>query len=333
MTVLVTGGSGFVGSAVVRALLERGEAVRAMTRPTSDPALLDGLDIERVHGDLDDPPSLKAAVKNCSALFHVAADYRLWVPKPAAIYRTNVEGTKTLMRAAAEAGVERILYTSSVATLGLTGDARPADETTPSSIEDMVGHYKRSKFLAEQSVQNLIDQEGLPAVIVNPSAPIGPRDIKPTPTGRLVLDVARGRLPAFVDTGLNVVHVEDVADGHLLAFIRGKIGERYILGGENLRLGEITSAIAKLAGVKAPSIKLPIGPLLPIAHTIETYWRLAGKTEEPRITVDGLRMAKKLMFFSSAKAERELGYRARPATEAFKDAITWYRANSSVATP
>ena len=329
MTVLVTGGSGFVGSAVVRALLERGEAVRAMTRPTSDLTLLNGLDIERVHGDLDDPSSLRAAVKDCRALFHVAADYRLWVPKPDAIYRTNVEGTKTLMQAATEAGVERIVYTSSVATLGLTGDARPADETTPSSIEDMIGHYKRSKFLAERAVQALIDREGLPAVIVNPSAPIGPRDIKPTPTGRLVLDVAGGKLPAFVDTGLNVVHVEDVAEGHLLALDRGRIGERYILGGENLHLGEITSAIAALAGVKAPSIRLPIGPLLPVAHVIEALWRINGKTTEPRITVDGLRMAKKLMFFSSAKAERELGYHARPANDAFKDAIAWNRANQS----
>lgn len=327
MTVLVTGGSGFVGSAVVRALLERGEAVRAMMRTSSDPALLDGLEVERVHGDLDDPQSLGAAVKDCRALFHVAADYRLWVPKPEAIYRTNVEGTKTLMRAAAEAGVERILYTSSVATLGLTGDARPADEATPATISDMIGHYKRSKYLAEQAVQTLIEDEGLPAVIVNPSAPVGPRDIKPTPTGRLVLDVAKGRLPAFVDTGLNVVHVEDVADGHLLAYVRGEVGERYILGGENLHLGEITSAIAAIAGVRAPRIKLPTGPLLPIAHAIEAYWRLTGKTKEPLITVDGLRMAKKLMFFSSAKAERELGYRARPAIDAFEDAVTWYRSN------
>ncbi len=327
MTVLVTGGSGFVGSAVIRALLDRGEAVRAMMRTTSDPALLEGLEVERVIGDLDDPQSLNAAVKNCRALFHVAADYRLWVPKPDTIYRTNVEGTKTLMRAAAEAGVERILYTSSVATLGLTGDTRPADEATPASISDMIGHYKRSKFLAEQAVQTLIDDEGLPAVIVNPSAPVGPRDIKPTPTGRLVLDVAKGRLPAFVDTGLNIVHVEDVADGHLLAFVRGEVGRRYILGGENLRLGDITKAIAAAAGVSAPRIKLPTGPLLPIAYAIESYWRLAGKTKEPLITVDGLRMAKKLMFFSSAKAERELGYRARPARDAFEDAVTWYRSN------
>jgi len=325
VTVLVTGGSGFVGSAVTRALLRRGERVRAMTRASSDPALLDGLDVEHVQGDLDDPESLSRAVSGCSGLFHVAADYRLWVPEPDAIYRTNVEGTRRLMRAAAGAGVLRIVYTSSVATLGLTGDTCPADEETPSTIDDMVGHYKRSKYLAEQAVQTLIKEEDLPAVIVNPSAPVGPRDIKPTPTGRLVLDLTKGSLPAYVDTGLNVVHVEDVADGHLLAFDHGRIGERYILGGENLHLGEIATAVADIAGVKPPKLKLPIGPLMPIAYTVEAISRLFGRTSEPFITVDGLRMARKLMFFSSAKAERDLGYQPRPATEAFKDAIAWYR--------
>ncbi len=324
MTVLVTGGTGFVGSAVIRALLERGESVRAMTRAGSDPTLLDGLDLERIHGDLDEPESLERAVSGCKALFHVAADYRLWVPKPEQIYRTNVDGTKSLMLAAAEAGVARIVYTSSVATLGLTGDTRPADETTPSTLGDMVGHYKRSKYLAEQAVQTLVAENGLPAVIVNPSAPVGPRDIKPTPTGRLVLDLAKGSLPAYVDTGLNIVHVEDVAAGHLLAFDRGRIGERYILGGENMRLGEIADTVAELADVSPPKLKLPIGPLMPIAHAIEAVWRLTGRKSEPFITVDGLRMARKLMFFSSAKAERDLGYHPRPATEAFKDAITWF---------
>ena len=231
---------------------------------------------------------------------------------------------KRLMRAAAEAGVERIVYTSSVATLGLTGNEKPADENTPSSIDDMVGHYKRSKYLAEQAVQAMIDEEGLPAVIVNPSAPVGPRDNKPTPTGRLIHDLARGRLPAYVDTGLNVVHVEDVAAGHLLAFDKGQIGERYILGGENLHLGEIAHMVADLAGVRPPKLKLPITPLMPLAHAVEAIWRLTGQEREPFITVDGLRMARKLMFFSSAKAERELGYTKRPVTKAFKDAIMWY---------
>ncbi|MGI9421002.1 MAG: hopanoid-associated sugar epimerase [Geminicoccaceae bacterium] len=330
MTVLVTGGTGFVGSAVIRTLLDRGEGVRAMARTNSDPSLLDGLKVERVAGDLDDPESLRHVVSGCSALFHVAADYRLWVRDPAVIYRTNVDGTKSLMRAAAAADVSRIVYTSSVATLGLNSDATPADEETPSTIDDMIGHYKRSKYLAEQAVSTMIREEGLPAVIVNPSAPIGPRDIKPTPTGRLVLDLARGRLPAYVDTGLNVVHVEDVAAGHLLAFDRGKFGERYILGGENLHLGEIGDAIAGIAGVKAPKVRLPIAPLVPIAHAAEAFWRLTGRTGEPSITVDGLRMAKKLMFFSSAKAQRDLGYSPRPASDAFRDAITWYRDNGYI---
>ena len=329
MTVLVTGGTGFVGSAVIRALIERGERVRAMVRAGSTPTLLDGLNVERIHGDLDEPESLKRAVQDCSAVFHVAADYRLWVPKPEQIYRTNVDGTKSLMLAAGEAGVKRIVYTSSVATLGLTGDSRPADEETPSALSDMVGHYKRSKYLAEQAVQTLVADKGLPAVIVNPSAPVGPRDIKPTPTGRLVLDLAKGSLPAYVDTGLNVVHVDDVAAGHLLAFDRGRVGERYILGGENLRLGEIAEAVAELAGVKPPKLKLPIGLLMPVAYTIEAVWRLAGRTSEPFITVDGLRMARKLMFFSSDKAKRDLGYQPRPATEAFKDAITWFRGSAA----
>ena len=325
MTVLVTGGSGFVGSAVIRSLLERGERVRAMTRACSDPALLEGLDIERVHGDLDDPGSLFRAVSGCRALFHVAADYRLWVPAPETIYRTNVEGTRSLMRAAAEAGVERIVYTSSVATLGVTGDARPADEATPASVDDMIGHYKRSKYLAEEAVRSLIEDDGLPAVIVNPSAPIGPRDIKPTPTGRLIVDLARGKLPAVVDTGLNVVHVDDVAAGHLLAFDHGKVGERYILGGDNMHLGEIAKAVADVADVRPPTCKLPISPLIPIAQGLELIWRLTGRTSEPFISVDSLRMARKLMFFSSAKAERDLGYTPRPALDAFKDAVAWYR--------
>ena len=324
MTILVTGGTGFVGSAVVRALLERGERLRVMSRASSDRALLDGLDVEPVIGDLDDADSLKSAVSGCRALFHVAADYRLWVPDPSTINRTNIEGTQNLMRAAIDAGVERIVYTSSVATLGLTGGKEPADETTPSGLGQMIGHYKRSKFLAEETVQALI-AEGLPAVIVNPSAPIGPRDAKPTPTGRLVLDLAKGKLPAVVDTGLNVVHVDDVAKGHLLAFDHGIIGERYILGGDNLHLIEIAENVAAIAGVRPPSLKLPVGLIMPVAHAVEALWRLTGRTDEPFVTIDGLRMARKLMFFSSAKAERDLGYRPRPAAKAFEDAIIWYR--------
>ncbi len=325
MTVLVTGGTGFIGSAVVRALLARGDAVRVIVRSNSNRRLLDGLDVEIVIGDLDDPPSLKAAIAGCKALYHVAADYRLWVPNPDQIYQTNVEGSRHLMRAAADTGVERIVYTSSVATLGLTGSRTPADETTPTNLAQMIGHYKRSKFLAEQIVQAMIDDEGLPAIIVNPSAPVGPRDAKPTPTGRLVVDAARGRMPAYIDTGLNVVHVDDVAQGHLLAFERGRIGERYILGGDDMALGEILSAIATLTGVREPRLKLPIGLIMPVAYITEAIWRLMRQSREPFVTVDGLKMAKKLMFFSSAKAKAELGYHAQPATVAFQDALDWYR--------
>ena len=239
MTSLVTGATGFVGSAVVRALLDAGEVPRVLVRPESDRRNLAGLGVDLAEGDLRDAASLARACRGCQALFHVAADYRLWVPRPEEIYAANVDGTRALMQAAGAAGVARIVYTSSVATLGLTRDGSPADEATPAALADMIGHYKRSKFLAEEVVRGMVTEAGLPAVIVNPSTPIGPRDIKPTPTGRMIVEAARGRIPAFVDTGLNVVHVADVAAGHLLAFERGRIGERYILGGENLALAEI----------------------------------------------------------------------------------------------
>jgi len=323
MTVLVTGGTGFVGSAVVRALLGRGDAVRALTRRGSDRRNLAGLDVETVEGDLNDPASLAAAVRGCSGLYHVAADYRLWIPNPDEVYRTNVEGTRALLRAAAEAGVGRMVYTSSVATLGIDPTGAPGNEVTPVGLEDMVGHYKRSKFLAEEAVRSLAAEEDMPVAIVNRSAPVGPRDVKPTPTGRMVLDAAAGRMPAFVDTGLNLVHVDDVAAGHLLAFDRGAVGERYILGGENLMLREILARIAAIEGRKAPRVRLPIGPLMPVAWAMEQRARIAGG--EPRMTRESLRMARKVMFFSSAKAEQELGYRARPAEEALADAVAWFR--------
>jgi dihydroflavonol-4-reductase len=329
VTTLVTGASGFVGSAVARALLAAGEPVRALVRPNSARGLPGDLPLEPVVGDLDDPASLARAVKGCSALFHVAADYRLWVPEPEAMYRTNVAGTRALLVAAAEAGVRRIVYTSSVATLGLRADGGPADETTPAALADMVGHYKRSKYLAELAVRELVEQHGLPAVIVNPSAPVGPRDARPTPTGRMVLEAARGRIPAYVDTGLNLVHVDDVAAGHLLAFERGLIGERYILGGHNLALGEILRRIARLVGRRPPAICLPSGALLPIALLSEALARLR-RSGEPFVTADGVRMARKRMYFSSAKAERELGYRVRPVEAALSDAIAWYRARGDL---
>jgi dihydroflavonol-4-reductase len=328
VTTLVTGATGFVGSAVVRALLRRGEPVRVMVRPSSSLRLLEGLPVELVTGDLDDPASGRAALDGCDALFHVAADYRLWVPRPDAMYRTNVDGTRHLLMAAAEAGVRRIVYTSSVATLGLCADRRPGDETTPASLAGMIGHYKRSKFLAEEAVRELAEA-GLPVVIVNPSAPIGPGDARPTPTGRIVLEAARGRIPAYVDTGLNLVHVDDVAEGHLLAFERGRVAERYVLGGDNLAFGQILTMIADLTGRPPPRLRLPAGALLPVALIAEAIARIGGG-QEPLVTVDGVRMASKPTYFSSAKAEHELGYRSRPAVEGLRDAIAWYRRHGAL---
>jgi dihydroflavonol-4-reductase len=320
--VLVTGATGFVGSAVTRALLTQGRAVRVLVRRNSDRANLRGLKVERRDGALEDAASLAAALADCGALFHVAADYRLWVPKPEAMYHANVEGTRAVMQAALAQGVERIVHTSSVATLGID-PAGVADETTPNALDDMVGPYKRSKYLAEEIVHDMVAAQGLPAVIVNPSTPIGPGDIKPTPTGRMIVEAASGRMPAFVDTGLNLVHVDDVAAGHLLAEEKGRVGERYILGGENLTLREILRRIAALVGRRPPSLSLPITALMPVAVVAEAVARVTGK--EPFVTGDGLRLARKTMFFSSGKAIDELGYAPRSADEALNDAVTWFR--------
>jgi dihydroflavonol-4-reductase len=321
---LVTGATGLVGSAVVRALLRKGQHIRALVRPTSDRRNLAGLAIEIAEGSLEQPESLARAVTGCRYVYHVAADYRLWVPDPEPMFRTNVVGTRDLMIAALEAGVERVVYTSSVATLGLIPEGS-ADEETPSRAEDMIGPYKRSKFEAEEVVRNLAHDRGLPVVIANPSTPVGPGDLKPTPTGRMILEAARGQMPAFVDTGLNIVHVDDVAEGHLAAAEKGRIGERYILGGENMSLAEILAQVSLAAGRRAPSLRLPHGMLYPVAVGAELAARLTGR--EPLITLDGVRMSRKKMFFSSEKASRELGYRPRPAREAIVDAVSWFRAN------
>ena len=322
MTTLVTGANGFVGSAVTRALLNAGHRVRALLRPDSDRRNLAGLDIETRHGDLRDHRSLREAVAGCDYLFHVAADYRLWIPDPDAMYQANVEGSAEIIRLATEAGAKKIVYTSSVAACGIRPDRRPADETTPASLADMIGHYKRSKFLAEERVQRLVEERGSPVTIVNPSTPIGPRDIKPTPTGRVIVDTLKKKMPAYVDTGLNIAHVDDVAAGHLLALQKGAVGERYILGGQDLSLRQILQTIADLAGVKAPAVRLPRNLILPVAWLSERLAALTGK--EPLATVDGVRMAKKFMYFSSAKAERQLGYQSRPARQAIADAIAWF---------
>lgn len=324
MSTLVTGASGFVGSAVVRQLLARGEAVRVLVRPSSDRSNLSRLEVEIVEGDLREPGSLAAACRGCTGLYHVAADYRLWTRDPSELYASNVDGTRNLMEAALTAGMKRIVYTSSVATLGLHADGSPANEESPVTLENMIGHYKRSKFLAERTVDSLVKEAGLPAVIVNPSTPIGPYDIRPTPTGRMIRDAAAGRIPAYVDTGLNIVHVEDVARGHLLAYDGGRIGRRYILGGENLELREILAIIARLVGRKAPRIRLPRAAVVPIALIAEAWARLTdGK--EPQVTMDGLRMSRKKMFFDAARARTELNYSARPAIEAIADAVAWFR--------
>ena len=322
--VLVTGASGFVGAAVTRALLAQGRKVRVLLRPQSDRRNVAGLAIEERIGSLEDAASLGAAVAGCGALFHVAADYRLWVRDEDAMYEANVEGTRRLMLAALDHHVERIVYTSSVATLGQAADGGVADESTPSTLADMIGPYKRSKFLAEEVVHELVAARGLPAVIVNPSTPVGPGDVKPTPTGRMIVEAASGRMPAFVDTGLNIVHVDDVAAGQLLAEEKGRAGERYILGGENLTLAEILRRIAALTGRKPPTLSIPIPAIWPIALGAEAWAHVSGR--EPFVTRDGLRMARKKMFFSSAKAERALGYRARPAQDALADAVAWFKA-------
>ncbi len=325
MKTLVTGATGFVGAAVARRLLEAGHRLRGLVRKGSDLSNLEGLEIETVVGDLRESESLDAAVSGCQALFHVAADYRLWTRDPASLYASNVDGTVNLMRAALRAGVERIVYTSSVATLGLNADGTPSNEETPVSLEDMIGDYKRSKFLAEQKVRQMVLEDDLPAVTVNPSTPIGPRDVKPTPTGRIILDAAAGRLPAFVDTGLNVVHVDDVAAGHLMAFERGEKGERYILGGEDLSLEAILACVAGIRGNKPPKLRLPHALVLPIAHGSELFARIFGG--EPLATVAGVRMSRKRMYFYSRKAKEKLGYDYRSSTEAIRDAVDWFARN------
>jgi len=321
---LVTGATGFVGAAVTRALLRHGRSVRVLARPKSDRRNLADLSVDVVEGRMEDPRSLARAVAGCRYVYHVAADYRIWVRDPAPMFRANVEGTRDLLTAALEAGIERVVYTSSVATLGLVPGGS-ADETTPSSVDDMIGPYKQSKFLAEEVVRALARERGLPVVIVNPSTPVGPGDVKPTPTGRLVVEAARGQMPGFVDTGLNIVHVDDVATGHLAAAEKGRIGERYILGGENMALAEILAEVARAVGRRPPRLRIPHGALLPVAFGAELAARISGR--EPFVTLDGVRMARKKMYFSSQRASQELGYAPRPAREAITDAVAWFDVN------
>ncbi len=322
--VLVTGASGFVGAAVARAALARGFHTRVLMRPSANPANIAGLDVEPVQGDMRDADSMARALFGARYLFHVAADYRLWARDSSEIERNNLLGARATMQAALKAGVERVVYTSSVAALK-PGNGNAVDETSRHTPQSAIGAYKRSKLVAEREVERMVAQEGLPAVIVAPSTPIGPRDIKPTPTGRIIVEAASGRMPAFVDTGLNLVHVEDVAEGHFLSLERGRIGQNYILGGADVSLQSMLADIAGLTGRKAPKIKLPRAPLFPLAWGAEWVARLTGK--EPMLTADALRMSRYHMFFSSAKAEKELGYRARPYIQGLADAIAWFGAN------
>ena len=326
MTILVTGVSGFVGAAVARRLEASSYRVRALVRRGSPRGNLAGLDAEIVVGDVTDRNSLRRAMSGCSGVIHVAADYRLWVRDPKPMFATNVEGTRNVMFTALELGIGRIVYTSSVATLGLTKDGKPADERTSVSFNDMIGPYKQSKFMAEQEVRRMIAEENLPAVIVNPSTPVGPGDVRPTPTGRMIIEAVTGRMPAYVDTGLNIVHVDDVAAGHVLAYERGTVGERYVLGGRNMTLREILTEIADITGSKPPKVRLPHVVVLPVAYVAEGWARLRGMGD-PFVTIDGVKMARKKMFFSSAKAEQELGYASRPSRQALRDAILWFRHN------
>lgn len=321
----VTGGTGFVGAAVVRHLVAAGEPVRALARPGNDRRLLTDLPVEVVDGDLTDPASLRRAIKGCGRLFHVAAFYSLWAANRRTFYDINVEGTRSLLQVAADAGLSRVVYTSTVGALGIPGDGTPGTEETPVGLTDMVGDYKRSKFLAEEVARDFA-RRGLPVVIVNPSTPVGPRDIKPTPTGQMIVDFLRGRMWAYLPTGLNLVDVEDVAAGHLLAAEQGKVGERYILGNRNLTLREIFERLGRIAGIRPPRLKLSADAVLPIARLSE--WvadHLTGRP--PLVAVDAVRMARKTMFFDCGKAVRELGLPQSPVEEALHKAVRWFQAN------
>jgi len=320
---LLTGATGFVGAAVLRQLLTAGHSVRALVRKDSPRSNLAGLEVECVEGDLRDAASIGRAMTGIDAVFHVAADYRLWARDPEEIRRSNLEGTRHVMTAALRANVERVVYTSSVATLEPRADGRPADETDSVAEAVAIGAYKQSKVAAEALVRRMVAEQGLPAVIVNPSTPIGPRDIKPTPTGRIIVEAASGRMPGYVDTVLNLVHVDDVAAGHLAAFERGRPGELYILGGENVALPQMLAEIARIAGRRPPRFNIPRRAIYPIAFFAEAAARVTGR--EPFVTLDGLRMSAHRMAFSSAKAERELGYTSRPYGEALSEAVAWFR--------
>jgi dihydroflavonol-4-reductase len=322
MTTLVTGATGFLGNHVVRRLVAAGDSIRVLVRRTSNLQALDGLAVERFEGDLNDPASLKRAMTGVRRVFHVAADYRLWARNPDEIYETNVQGTRRLLEIAAQAGVERFIYTSTVATIAVPHHgAKLPNEDTRARLDQMIGHYKRSKFLAELEAMKAA-ASGLAVVIVNPTAPVGPADWKPTPTGRIILDFLNGKMPAYVDTGLNLAPVEDVAAGHLLASDKGRIGERYILGGRNMTLKQILEALAPISGRPAPRVRLPHAIALAAGYANEFFSRFGGR--EPSIPVEGVKMSRHKMFVESDKAERELGYQPGSVDAALARAVCWY---------
>lgn len=327
MITLVTGATGFVGAAVARALVQTGIDVRVLVRPNSDLQNLDGLPVERVSGDLRDPVSLRRALTGCRHLYHVAAHYALWAKDPSIFYDINVTGTRNLLEAARDVGVDRTVYCSTIGTIGLPPGGGLGAEETHVSLEQMAGHYKRSKYLAEQEVHKLA-KEGLSVVIVNPSAPVGERDVKPTPTGQIVVDFMKGRMPAYIETGINIIDVDDVATGHLLAMEKGRQGERYILGSKNLLLCEVFEILGTLTGVKAPALKLPRGVVLPFAYLNHWIANLTGMS--PRIPLEGVKMAKYKMHYDCSKAIRELGLPQHPPEVALEKAVRWFKAHGYV---
>jgi dihydroflavonol-4-reductase len=325
MLAFVTGATGFVGSHVARVLAEQGADLRLLVRSSSDLRNIEDLKAERVIGDLRDPASLKKAVSGCDAVFHVAADYRLWVRDPDEMYRSNVEGTRAVLEAARESGVRRVVYTSSVATMGFTSNGHIADENSPVSLANMIGTYKRSKFMAEQVAVEAA-RSGMDVVVVNPTTPVGERDIKPTPTGRIVVDFLKKKFPAYVDTGLNLVDVTECARGHVAALEKGRSGERYILGGENLTLKQILDRLAAITGLPSPSIRVPYAVALATGVVDQVVTGYIRK-REPRATIDAVRMGRKKMFVSSSKAERDLGWKTVPVDDALRRAVKWFLAN------
>jgi len=325
MLAFVTGATGFVGSHVARVLAEQGADLRLLVRSSSDLKNIRGLKAEQVVGDLRDPVTLEKAMAGCDVVFHVAADYRLWIPDPEQMYRANVEGTRAILQATRKNRVRRVVYTSSVATMGFTSNGRPADENSPVSLENMIGHYKRSKFMAEQVAMQAA-RSGMDVVVVNPTTPVGEQDIKPTPTGRIIVDFLKKKFPAYVDTGLNLVDVTECARGHVAALEKGRSGERYILGGENLTLKQILDKLAEITGLPSPRIKVPYVVAL-ATGVVDQVVTGHIRNREPRATIDAVRMGRKKMFVSSGKAERDLGWKTVPVDAALRRAVEWFQAN------